>query len=873
MRGLDELWSRSSTAEKISETECLQRSMIDKGRRIGMGKKFEIKDLANALGLQIEDDRRSTQLIVLASALGVVALTEQDREPSRRARRLLGELTKKPSDEMIQRLAKKFGAKITAGFEWLEVCKHLQDRPTALPAPVWAACLVSIVLAAPGKNKRAWDFIDMLFEELGDDINSSGVSDLRDWLLGNADSSYNERMSGYFPSALAKSHIPDDFHAFVRQGARARVKDYYQTKDNVLAVLDTLRPDLDALYISQHTIADIEKYLKNDRFHLSVMGEFKRGKSTLINALLGKPGLMPTHILPCTSGLTSIQHGEPDSYEVSHKKGFEGTYKSVGQEDFKQGVSQAQDKKNRTRKKGDASAAADLVPYWRVQTSSKFLKDYNVSLIDSPGLGEDYARDEITRREAVRTDCAILVFDVEQLASNRELELIDEMGARIENLFIALNKADRLPGGVETQEQMLEHVLERVPDGVKKEHIFFLSARSAEQALENNTDNKWVNELDTFKAAIGKHLSQQSGAIKTQKLKAKADHFINSAIEEANNSLETMRLTWEEGKNLEVDRKSSKEGYEKAKNAVAAGKNALDRHDRMFNRLNRAFLSALSDTIIPQATATLEGAKIEYNALTSPKKYANDAGRIMQEELVKEIKTWFQGKGKDIITAEVEKLQNDLVAQTAEFRAYVMKSTGRQEDALKAELNHSMISSAFGDNYSPGTGEIVRDTMLAGAVAAIVGYIIADIILYYILSLISGFLNPLLLAGAAVVAVGAMFFGGPSVLGKKMKKLIADKVKEELTKTGETQTEILVALENATKDVTRKLSLGFEESAKSMLKEIRTQQKRREKEIERFQKEHGGTATELRARLAETEERITIFKQKLGKLRDIFEIA
>ncbi len=51
-----------------------------------------------------------------------------------------------------------------------------------------------------------------------------------------------------------------------------------------------------------------EKILKN-RFNLVVVGQFKRGKTTFINALLGAD-LLPTAVVPLTSIVTVIEYGQ-----------------------------------------------------------------------------------------------------------------------------------------------------------------------------------------------------------------------------------------------------------------------------------------------------------------------------------------------------------------------------------------------------------------------------------------------------------------------------------------------------------------------------------------------------------------------------------
>ncbi|MBM4271254.1 MAG: hypothetical protein FJ139_03725 [Deltaproteobacteria bacterium] len=53
---------------------------------------------------------------------------------------------------------------------------------------------------------------------------------------------------------------------------------------------------------------ELEKRLHAGRFHLAVLGQFKRGKSTFLNALLGD-ALLPSSVLPLTAIPTFIQFG------------------------------------------------------------------------------------------------------------------------------------------------------------------------------------------------------------------------------------------------------------------------------------------------------------------------------------------------------------------------------------------------------------------------------------------------------------------------------------------------------------------------------------------------------------------------------------
>jgi hypothetical protein len=59
--------------------------------------------------------------------------------------------------------------------------------------------------------------------------------------------------------------------------------------------------------------------LAEDRFTIAVLGQFKRGKSSLLNAIIGR-NLLPTGILPLTTVITVIRFGARERL-VIHRKG------------------------------------------------------------------------------------------------------------------------------------------------------------------------------------------------------------------------------------------------------------------------------------------------------------------------------------------------------------------------------------------------------------------------------------------------------------------------------------------------------------------------------------------------------------------------
>jgi hypothetical protein len=58
----------------------------------------------------------------------------------------------------------------------------------------------------------------------------------------------------------------------------------------------------------ERSVAELIRKLADDRFYLTVVGQFSRGKSTLMNAILGKDYL-PSGIVPVTSAVTAVSYG------------------------------------------------------------------------------------------------------------------------------------------------------------------------------------------------------------------------------------------------------------------------------------------------------------------------------------------------------------------------------------------------------------------------------------------------------------------------------------------------------------------------------------------------------------------------------------
>ena len=187
--------------------------------------------------------------------------------------------------------------------------------------------------------------------------------------------------------------------------------------------------------------------LVEGRFYVACVGQFKRGKSTLLNGLVGEP-ILPAGVLPVTSMLTILRHGSERRARIR----FDAErWQWIPLSEL---IDYVSEERNPENSKG-VRAVEVFVPN-RLLASG-------MCLVDTPGLGSIFAGNtEITRRFVPHVDVALVVLGADPPLSGEESELVGQLAARIDHLIFVLNKSDRLSDAERTQaKQFAEQVLSR----------------------------------------------------------------------------------------------------------------------------------------------------------------------------------------------------------------------------------------------------------------------------------------------------------------------------------------------------------------------------------------------------------------------------
>jgi GTPase Era involved in 16S rRNA processing len=231
----------------------------------------------------------------------------------------------------------------------------------------------------------------------------------------------------------------------------------------VLAALDELIP-LARRLLPAASVRDLEAArtrLDEDLFNLVVLGEFKRGKSTLINALLGRD-LLPTGVVPLTTAITIVGFGASEQLTIHYER---GRRQQQPLEELAESVTEALNPGNRL---GVEAAQIEL--------SDGLLED-GLQLVDTPGIGSIHSHNTAAARGFLpKVDAALCVLDAGQPLTEGERELFIDAAARVPRLLFVVNKIDHLePDEIEASRSFLTRAL-RDLIGAEPE-LFAVSAR------------------------------------------------------------------------------------------------------------------------------------------------------------------------------------------------------------------------------------------------------------------------------------------------------------------------------------------------------------------------------------------------------------
>jgi 23S rRNA pseudoU1915 N3-methylase RlmH len=240
--------------------------------------------------------------------------------------------------------------------------------------------------------------------------------------------------------------------------------------------------------------------LSQGLFTIIVVGEFKNGKSTLLNAMLGSKTL-PAKAAPATAVITVLVHGERE--EVAVVESGQPAPRYVSWEEFVAEFQLSPQDQETIQEQGrlDRFAAVEYVEIERPHA----LCAQGVKLVDSPGLGEHVSRTRVATNFLKRSDAVIVVLNATRILTQQERAFIDTVlgESRLRHAFFVVNRINQVdPDSVADIERWVQAQLEphfRLTDGsfdpdLYRRRVFFVDAKAALDArsVVPNNEEKLV---------------------------------------------------------------------------------------------------------------------------------------------------------------------------------------------------------------------------------------------------------------------------------------------------------------------------------------------------------------------------------------------
>ena len=284
----------------------------------------------------------------------------------------------------------------------------------------------------------------------------------------------------------------------------------------------------------------LRERLTTERFQLAVLGQFKRGKSTLLNALL-RADLLPTGVVPVTAIAAFLQPAKTRRLRVTYLSGKVDDSEISSTETL------------RERLKALVTEEANPKNILGVERVDVFfpseLLQRGVVLIDTPGVGSTLRHNTVAA-EAILHECdaTLLVVSPDPPITETEVEFLAQVQPVVARLIIVLNKIDIVEAGEqENVVGFLRRVLAERANLNPNTRIFCVSARNALRAGQGrNSETAGVSGFAELETYLMEFLANEKRATLNAAIARKASAVISELQLEEEIGLRALHLPVED---------------------------------------------------------------------------------------------------------------------------------------------------------------------------------------------------------------------------------------------------------------------------------------------------------------------------------------
>src|SRR5574344_1804919 len=284
-----------------------------------------------------------------------------------------------------------------------------------------------------------------------------------------------------------------------KQEERAK-SSFKDLKVEIENIIDDLK-DLITNEELEKEINSTKDYINNQKFSIGITGVMSAGKSTMLNALMGRE-ILGSAVVPETANLTIVKHNptenakvfywnekewqkiENSAKELVSMKEFVKETHDTFKDELKNYIKPTSrfdevdinDLKSYTSAEHSAKKC-NLVKYVELGSNLKFLSD-GIEIVDTPGLDDPVIqREEITKEYISKCDMMMHLMNVSQSATLKDVEFIIDavLYQNISKLLVVITRADTV------SKKNLEEVIEYTKSSIQKQ----LKAQNKDSQLDH----------------------------------------------------------------------------------------------------------------------------------------------------------------------------------------------------------------------------------------------------------------------------------------------------------------------------------------------------------------------------------------------------
>jgi GTP-binding protein EngB required for normal cell division len=517
-----------------------------------------------------------------------------------------------------------------------------------------------------------------------------------------------------------------------------------------LKVFKSMQRELAALIARQRAVADVLESaelheaatallqrVNEDVFRVLVLGEFKRGKSTVVNALLGEK-VLPAFARPCTAVISEVKYGEERRAVLHPHDGrppieipVERLAEFITIDD-------------------EAEAARNEYQLAEIYWPLELCRD-GVQLADSPGTNEDAIRDEVTGGYLSRADAIVYVIAATSPFSESERRYLETfvlpLGHR--DIFFVITRIDQLDDAerdklVETIRRRLSRIGAdgpRMPgDAVLGQRLFPVDGRGALEArLAKDEERVGRCGLTAFEDSLRLFLTREKGRVKlagaSRELRVRLAHA--RALIREREHMYQQELAELEAR-YDAQRPRLEQLEQKRAIIVGAFDNDIRGLERNAEDAFRARLAGLAAQC-PQWAAEAEvESRISsvMKAKTQAEVLAEELSGLLTDRLRYELQQWQAADLVPMLLRQLEPIRQRLDGDVAEFLGQVQDVraaiTGEAQSPVSglSDILSGASGRVLGDSLSIQAGQASRMSV-GGMLLPQLGVLIAGAILSF----------------------------------------------------------------------------------------------------------------------------------------------